>query len=195
MINVLFIDNFDSFTFNLVDEFQRKGCNVIVYRNNVSLTKIKKVVIEKKIELIVISPGGYVPKQVPICKEIILSYYKIIPIFGVCLGHECVVDAFGGKIARAPLTVHGKSSKITHDNKTIFKDLENPMLGGRYHSQIGINIPDCLEITAKTDELIMGVRHKNYFVESVMFHPESVLTPQGSLLINNLIEKVKNYVK
>ncbi|MBU0757522.1 MAG: aminodeoxychorismate/anthranilate synthase component II [Nanoarchaeota archaeon] len=191
MLNVLFIDNFDSFTFNLVDEFEKIGCNVIVYRNNTSLDKIRDIVTAQNIRLIVISPGGYVPKEVPVCKEIIRKYHQTIPIFGVCLGHECIIEALGGKIENAPLPVHGKNSKITHDNKTIFKNIINPFYGGRYHSQIGKIIPDCLEVSAKTENIVMAVRHKKYFVEGVQFHPESILTPQGSLIIKNLVEQVK----
>jgi anthranilate synthase/aminodeoxychorismate synthase-like glutamine amidotransferase len=190
-LNVLFIDNFDSFTFNLVEEFEKLKCKVIVYRNNTSLKKIKKIIKKKNIQLIVISPGGYVPKQVPICKEIILEFYKKIPIFGVCLGHECIIEAFGGDIKKALKPVHGKSTKIVHDNKTIFSRLINPLYAGRYHSQIGNKIPECLEISAKADDIAMAVRHKKYFVEGVQFHPESILTPQGSLMIQNLIKRIK----
>ena len=191
-LNVLFIDNFDSFTFNLVDEFEKKDCSVIVYRNNTDFSKMKKVIDEKNIHLIVISPGGYVPKEVPLCSEIILQFHKKIPIFGVCLGHECIIEAFGGRIDRAENIMHGKSSEITHDKKTIYKDIETPMFGGRYHSQAGYDIPDILEITAKSDDgAVMGVRHRDFLVEGVQFHPESILTPYGSLIIQNLIDLVK----
>ncbi len=191
-MNVLFIDNFDSFTFNLVDEFEKRNCNVITYRYNVGFKVIKKTIKKNNFNLIVISPGGFIPKQVPLCKEIILNYYKKVPIFGVCLGYECIVEAFGGKIVRAPVPMHGKSSRILHDSKSIFQNIQNPTLGGRYHSQIGTKIPDCFEISAKTDDnLVMGLRHKKYFVEGVLFHPESILTPQGGILIQNLINKVR----
>ena len=190
-MNILFIDNFDSFTFNLVDEFEKRNCTVITFRNNIEFDKIKKAIKNNNFELIVISPGGFVPKQVPLCKEVILNYYKEIPIFGVCLGYQCIVEAFGDKIIRAPSPVHGKSSKIMHDNKSIFQFIPNPTLGGRYHSQMGASIPDCFEITAKTDDGIeMAVRHKKYPVEGVLFHPESILTPLGGVLIQNLINKV-----
>ncbi len=191
-LNVLFIDNFDSFTFNLVDEFEKKGCCVIVYRNNTDIENIRKIIDEKKIDLIVISPGGYVPKEVPLCSETILEFHKKIPIFGVCLGHECIIEAFGGRIGRAEKIMHGKSSEIAHDKKTIYKDIETPMFAARYHSQAGYDIPEILEISAKTKEgMVMGVRHKKYLIEGVQFHPESILTPYGSLIIQNLINLVK----
>jgi anthranilate synthase/aminodeoxychorismate synthase-like glutamine amidotransferase len=190
-INVLLIDNFDSFTFNLADEFERQGCEIVVYRNNFTIELVREVVKSKPIGLIVISPGGYVPSEVPLCSQIIKEFYKTIPIFGVCLGHECIIEFFGGKILRAPLPVHGKSSLMQHDGKTIYVNIENPMFGGRYHSQAGFDIPDELEISAKTKEgIVMGVRHKEFFVEGVQFHPESILTPQGSLIIRNLLRKV-----
>ena len=191
-LNILFIDNFDSFTFNLVDEFEKNDCNVIVYSNNVKIDTIKKIVNDEKIDLIVISPGGYVPKEVPICKEVVLEFYDKIPIFGICLGHECIVEAFGGKIDRAPIPIHGKHSKIYHDGKTIYEKIFNPMLGGRYHSQVGYDIPESLEISSKTkDGIVMGVRHIDYFVEGVQFHPESILTPEGGILIQNIIKMVR----
>ncbi len=143
-LSVLVIDNFDSFTFNLVDEFQRKGCHVITYRNNTPIEKIREAIKKENIGLIVISPGGFVPREVPLCKNLIAEFHREIPIFGVCLGYECIVEAFGGKIGKAPAPVHGKSSKILHDTRTIFSGLDNPMMGGRYHSQMAVAIPGCL---------------------------------------------------
>ncbi|MBD3203334.1 aminodeoxychorismate/anthranilate synthase component II [Candidatus Woesearchaeota archaeon] len=191
MTKILFIDNFDSFTFNLVDEFEKRDCEVLVYRNNISFQMINQIIVSG-INLIIISPGGFIPKEVPLCKKIIRAYCKKIPIFGICLGHQCIIEAFEGKIGRTAKPIHGKSSKILHDNKTIFENIENPFGAGRYHSQTGIKIPECLEISAKTpDGIVMGVRHKKYFVEGVQFHPESVLTPLGGKMIENLISKVK----
>ena len=196
MVNVLFIDNFDSFTYNLVDEFEKMDCRVVVYRNNTSMKTIRRVIDREHIHLIVISPGGYVPKEVPLCNNIIKEFCSKLPIFGVCLGHECIIEVFGGKIGKTPVPMHGKSSSITHDGRSIYNNIENPLLGGRYHSQAGYDIPEDLEITAKTNEgVIMGVRHKKYFVEGVQFHPESILTPQGSQIIQNLIKEVKQRIK
>ncbi|MFH1589533.1 MAG: aminodeoxychorismate/anthranilate synthase component II [archaeon] len=190
-MNILFIDNFDSFTYNLVDEFEKRDCNVIVFRNDISMEMIGKTIQKIKPKLIVISPGPSTPKKAGISMDIIKKYYQTIPIFGVCLGHQCIIESFGGKVARAPEIVHGKPSRISHDNKAIYKNLENPFQAGRYHSLTGIKIPFQLRITATADNIIMGVRHKKYPVEGVQFHPESILTPIGGKIIENLINLVK----
>jgi len=188
-MNVLFIDNFDSFTFNLVDEFAKRDCKVLVYRNNAPMEKIHSVVKEFLPRLIVISPGPGSPKEAGICIELIKEYKGVLPIFGVCLGHQCIVEAFGGVVGKANETVHGKPSKIMHDGKTIFTGLENPFQAGRYHSLAGKKIPSCLQVTAHSkDEKVMAVRHKKYFIEGVQFHPESILTACGGKIIENLIK-------
>ena len=191
-MKVLFIDNFDSFTYNLVDEFEKRGCEVLVYRNNVDMKMVDEVMRKFKPGLIVISPGPGTPKQAGISNEIIQQYHQKIPIFGVCLGHQCIIEAFGGRVDRAPEIIHGKPSKINHDNLGIFKDLENPFQAGRYHSLIGYDIPYCLEISARTvdKELVMAVKHKEFPVFGVQFHPESILTPVGGLIIENIIKMV-----
>ena len=187
-MNVLFIDNFDSFTFNLVDEFAKRNCKVLVYRNNAPLEKIHSVVKEFLPRLIVISPGPGSPREAGICIELIKKYKGVLPIFGVCLGHQCIIEAFGGVVGQANETVHGKPSKIMHDGKGIFAGLENPFQAGRYHSLAGKKIPACLQVTAHSvDEKVMGVRHKKYFIEGVQFHPESILTACGGKIIENLI--------
>lgn len=192
-MNVLFIDNFDSFTYNLVDEFQKRNCEVLVYRNNIDIKIIEQSIKKFKPDLIVISPGPGTPKQAGISKEIIGRYHESIPIFGVCLGHQCIIEVFGGRIDKAVETVHGKPSKIAHDNSGIFRDIENPFQAGRYHSLIGYDIPYCLEISARTVErdLIMAVRHKEFPVIGVQFHPESILTPVGGQIIENLIKNAR----
>ncbi len=188
-MKVLFIDNFDSFTYNLVDEFEKRDCEVLVYRNNVDMDIIEQVIQKFKPSLIVISPGPRTPKKAGISKEIIQKYHEKIPIFGVCLGHQCIIEAFGGRIDKAVETIHGKPSKITHDNQGIFKGLENPFQAGRYHSLVGYDIPYHLEISARSIErdIVMAVRHKEFPVIGVQFHPESILTPVGGLIIENLI--------
>jgi len=192
-MNVLFIDNFDSFTYNLVDEFEKRGCKCIVYRNNVPLEKIGQVVKEFRPKLVIISPGPSSPKEAGICIELIKKYKGVLPIFGVCLGHQCIIEAFGGVVARANQTAHGKPSSISHDGKGVFKGLENPFQAGRYHSLAGKKIPKCLEVTASSeDEKVMAVRHKSLFVEGVQFHPESILTSLGGKIIENLIEACKS---
>jgi len=191
-MNVLMIDNFDSFTFNLVDEFEKRNCKVFVYRNNINLDNFKKIVEEIKPKLIVISPGPSTPKDAGISIDVIKNYSGRIPVFGVCLGHQAIIEAFGGVVGKAPEVFHGKPSKINHDNKNIYRNLSNPMQVARYHSLCGLKIPDELEVTSRTNNgIVMGVRHKKFFVEGVQFHPESILTPDGGLMIENLLEELK----
>lgn len=186
------IDNFDSFTHNLVDEFEKRKCNVFVYRNNIGIENFKKIAKKIKPKLIVISPGPGTPKDAGISIDVIKNYAGKIPIFGVCLGHQCIIESFGGIVDRCKEVLHGKPSKVKHGNKTIYKTLENPFQVGRYHSLAGLKIPDELEVTARTDNnIVMGVRHKKHFIEGVQFHPESILTPTGGLIIENLLSMIK----
>ncbi len=188
-MNILFIDNFDSFTYNLVDEFEKRGCKCLVYRNNVPMAKVNEVVKKFRSALIVISPGPGSPKEAGICIDLVKRYKGKLPIFGVCLGHQCIIEAFGGLVGRANNIVHGKPSSIKHDGKGVFSGMENPFQAGRYHSLAGKKIPDCLEVTASSeDEPVMAVRHKRYFIEGVQFHPESILTACGGQIIENLLE-------
>ncbi|HIH21484.1 MAG: anthranilate synthase component II [archaeon GW2011_AR21] len=193
-MNVLFIDNFDSFTYNLVDEFGKRGCKVTVYRNNTPMKIIGEVVEKIKPKLVVISPGPSNPANAGICIHLIKKYFGKIPILGVCLGHQCIIEAFGGVVAGAKQIVHGKSCKIKHDGKTIFEGLENPFLAGRYHSLAGRKIPECLEVSAASpDGEVMAVRHKTEkFVEGVQFHPESIMTTLGGKIIENVIKLCKD---
>ncbi|MEK6934148.1 MAG: aminodeoxychorismate/anthranilate synthase component II [Nanoarchaeota archaeon] len=190
MIDILFIDNFDSFTYNLVDEFEKKDCRVEVYRNNTSMNKIEELVSSRKPNLIVISPGPSSPGEAGNSIKIINEYSGRTPIFGVCLGHQAIVEAFGGVVDRAPEAIHGKSCPIAHDGRSIFKGLENPLRVGRYHSLIATRLPESLIETANYQSLNMAVRHREYFVEGVQFHPESILTPSGGLMIDNLLDKI-----
>jgi len=189
-MNVLFIDNFDSFTYNLVDEFEKRNCNVMVYRNNTDLKVIDKVIKDFKPALIVISPGPSTPSKAGICNDLIKNYYEKIPIFGVCLGHQCIIEALGGVVQKCIETIHGKPSMIQHDGKGIFLGIENPFQVGRYHSLEGFKIPLELEVSAKTADkgIVMAIRHKSYKVIGVQFHPESILTPVGGKLIENIIK-------
>jgi len=191
-MNVMMIDNFDSFTYNLVDEFEKRNCRVLVYRNNMGMETFRKLASKLKPKLIVISPGPSAPKDAGISVGVIKEYSGKIPIFGVCLGHQCIIEAFNGVVGRAPEVYHGKPSRVTHDSQTIYKNLENPMQVGRYHSLAGIRIPEELSVTAKTDTgIVMGVRHKKFPVEGVQFHPESILTPSGGLIIENLLRQIR----
>jgi len=190
---VLFIDNFDSFTYNLVDEFEKRGARVRVYRNTLALEELEDVVASESPRLLVISPGPSTPARAGICIEAVRVLAGRVPIFGVCLGHQVIVEAYGGRVDRAPLPVHGKASSITHDGKGLFAGLASPMAVGRYHSLVGVEIPPVLEVSARTDELVMGLRHRDLPVEGVQFHPESILTPAGGGLVENAMAWAQNW--
>ena len=189
-MNVLFIDNFDSFVYNLVDEFEKRGCEVLVYRNNTHMNILDKAIKEFKPKIIVISPGPSAPSQAGNCIQLIRQYYGKIAIFGVCLGFQCIIEAFDGKVGRCSETVHGKPSRIKHDNDGIFNGLENPFQAGRYHSLTALDVPYSLEVSARTSDknIVMAVRHKESNVIGVQFHPESILTPIGGKIIENVIK-------
>lgn len=183
--NVLVIDNFDSFTFNLVDYFEQLGCDLKTFRNTIAVEEITKI----DPDLIVISPGPSVPKNAGNLMAIIKAYYKKYPMFGVCLGHEALIEFFMGSL-KFVAPVHGMASPISHDGKGIFKGLDKDFMAGRYHSLVGDKIPKCLQISATHKDLVMAVRHKTLPIEGVQFHPESVLTLKrnnGFNLIKNLI--------
>ncbi|MDP2691241.1 MAG: aminodeoxychorismate/anthranilate synthase component II [bacterium] len=182
---ILVIDNFDSFTFNLVDYIEQQGCDVSVYRNDVDPSVITTV----DPDLIVISPGPSVPKNAGNLMKMIELTHDKYPIFGVCLGHEALIEYFGGSLKFVD-PVHGKSSPIHHDGKTIFSGLDQDFLAGRYHSLVADQVPDCFEISARYDDLVMAIRHTSLPIEGVQFHPESVLTMKGQngmKLISNSI--------
>ena len=182
----LFIDNFDSFTYNLVDEFGKRNCPTKVYRADTPLEQLKEVAAEFSPDLLVLSPGPGTPAKAGVTLEA-LDYFKgKLPIFGVCLGHQAIVEYFGGKVGHAPEVMHGKSSRITHTGKGVFQGLENPLHAGRYHSLCAMTLPDCLEQTASFEGIVMGVQHKDLEIHGVQFHPESVLTPTGGKVIENI---------
>jgi anthranilate synthase/aminodeoxychorismate synthase-like glutamine amidotransferase len=185
---LLVIDNYDSFTYNLVQYFQELGEEVHVYRNDaITLDQIKNLQPAR----IVISPGPCTPNEAGVSVSVIKRFAGEIPLLGVCLGHQSIGQAFGGKIIRAKKVMHGKTSMIRHDGKTVFKNIPNPFEATRYHSLIieKETIPDCLEISATTDEgEIMGIRHKELLVEGIQFHPESILTKEGKNILNNFLK-------
>ena len=185
---LLMIDNYDSFTYNLVQYLGELGQDVQVYRNDeIDLHQIAQL----KPEKIVISPGPCTPNEAGISLALIKEFAGKIPLLGVCLGHQSIGQAFGGHIIKAKTLMHGKTSLIHHTSKGVFKDLPNPYTATRYHSLVieRETIPDCLEITAWTDDgEIMGVKHKTLAVEGVQFHPESVLTEHGHDLLNNFLK-------
>jgi anthranilate synthase/aminodeoxychorismate synthase-like glutamine amidotransferase len=185
---LLMIDNYDSFTYNLVQYFGELGEDVKVYRNDrITIKDIEELAPER----IVISPGPCTPKEAGISVEVIRHFAGKKPILGVCLGHQSIGAAFGGEIINAPRLMHGKTSLIYHDGRIIYEGIPNPFEATRYHSLV-INkstLPDCLYITAWTKEgEIMGVRHKEYVIEGVQFHPESILTAVGKDLLRNFLK-------
>ena len=184
---VLFIDNFDSFTYNLVDDFCKRNCEAKVYRADTELEKLKKIVEEFEPDLLVISPGPGTPDTAGVSLAAIDYFKDKLPIFGVCLGHQSIVQYFGGKIGHAPKPMHGKPSRVSHNGEGVFANTENPLQAGRYHSLVAIEMPDCLEITAEFDGIVMGVRHKELPIYGVQFHPESILTPAGGKVIENIL--------
>jgi len=187
---VLVIDNYDSFTYNLVQCLGELGAELEVYRND----KITvKEIARKKPTHIVISPGPCTPREGGVSNDVIKHFAGKVPILGVCLGHQCIAYTFGGKVVRAKRLMHGKTSMIVHDGKTIFKGLQNPFEATRYHSLIvpEDSLPDCFEVTARAQddpEEVMGIRHKEFPLEGVQFHPESFLTLEGPKLLKNFLE-------
>jgi anthranilate synthase component II len=193
-VNVVMIDNYDSFTYNLVQYFGELGANVTVVRNDqVTVDDIAALTPDK----IVISPGPCTPKEAGVSVDAISKFAGRIPILGVCLGHQSIGYAFGGNIIHAKSIMHGKTSQVYHKNEGVFKGLNNPFTATRYHSLVieQATLPDCLEITAWTQDEesnideIMGVRHKTLDIEGVQFHPESILTEHGHDLLRNFLER------
>ena len=185
---LVLIDNYDSFTYNLAQYFQVLGEEVKVIRNDA--IKVEEIAAFSP-DYLVISPGPCTPKEAGISIEAIKYYAGKLPILGVCLGHQSIVAAFGGRIVQAKTIMHGKTSDIYHDGKTIFTNLSNPFVATRYHSLVAEreSLPACLEITAWTkDEEIMSVRHKEFLIEGVQFHPESILTKEGLNLLKNFLK-------
>jgi len=188
---ILVIDNYDSFTFNLVQYLGELGEDLKVVRNDaIGLAGIEA----HAPEAIVISPGPGRPENSGIIVDAIREFSGRVPILGVCLGHQAIGAAFGGRIVPAPVLMHGKTSAVFHDGRTIFTGLENPFQGTRYHSLIvaSQDLPDCLEVSAHTaDHVIMGLRHREHAVEGVQFHPESILTDEGMKLLQNFVSRAK----
>jgi anthranilate synthase/aminodeoxychorismate synthase-like glutamine amidotransferase len=186
---LLLIDNYDSFTYNLAQYFGELGCELLVKRNDeLSLDYIAAVAPER----ICISPGPCTPREAGISKEVILRFGHQIPTLGVCLGHQCIAEAYGGNVVRAGRLMHGKSSMIRHNESLLFSDLTNPFEAGRYHSLVvdRSTLPTCLEIIAESDDgEIMALRHREFPVQGVQFHPESVLTRDGKKILTNFLAR------
>ncbi|MFB9273960.1 aminodeoxychorismate/anthranilate synthase component II [Cohnella cellulosilytica] len=186
---ILVIDNYDSFTYNLVQYLGELGEDIVVHRNDeIDLDGIAKLAPDH----ILISPGPCTPNEAGISLALLERFKGEIPILGVCLGHQSIGQAFGGEVVRADELMHGKTSEIRHDGKTIFAGLPSPFTATRYHSLIvkRETLPDCLEISAETEDgLIMGLRHKEYVVEGVQFHPESIMTDYGLKILRNFLDR------
>ena len=194
-MKILMIDNYDSFTYNIVQYFYELGADVFVKRNDeITVENIKNM---DDIEAIVISPGPCTPNEAGISVQVIKEFKGIYPIFGVCLGHQSIGAAFGAKIIKAKCLMHGKTSKIYHNEKGLFKDIPNPFEAVRYHSLVidRETLPEDIEITAwtKEDNEIMGIEHKKYPIWGVQFHPESILTEYGKKLLQNFIDLAREF--
>ena len=187
---LLMIDNYDSFTYNLVQYLGELGAEVVVKRNDaIDVARARALAPDA----IVISPGPCTPKEAGVSLAILRELSAELPILGVCLGHQCIGEAFGGRVVRAARLMHGKTSPVLHDGKTIFESIPSPFDAMRYHSLLVEwgTVPDCLEISARTQENeVMGFRHKTLRVEGVQFHPESVGTPQGKHLLENFLRGI-----
>jgi anthranilate synthase/aminodeoxychorismate synthase-like glutamine amidotransferase len=185
---LLLVDNYDSFTYNLVQAFMVLGADVLVYRNDqITVDQARAL----KPTHLCISPGPGTPYDAGVSMKMIEAFAGQLPIFGVCLGHQSLVEVFGGKVVRAPRLMHGKTSLVEHDGRTIMAGMPKPFEAGRYHSLIAQpqSMPSVLEVSARTSEgEIMGVRHREYSIEGVQFHPESVLTPQGPQLMGEFLK-------
>lgn len=190
---LLMIDNYDSFTYNVVQYFGELGADVRVYRNDeITIDEIKAL----DPDHIVISPGPCTPNEAGVSVAVLEQFAGVKPLFGICLGHQSIAQAFGGYVIRAKEVMHGKTSMIHHNNQGVFKDLPNPFEATRYHSLVidKDRLPDCLEITSWTEDAdgnideIMGVRHRDFVIEGVQYHPESILTENGHAQLKNFLE-------
>ncbi len=187
-LQIFFIDNFDSFTFNLVDEFQKRGACVQVWRNDLDPERACRMVRDLPTPcLVVFSPGPGGPREAGSCLAITKKLAGSIPLFGVCLGHQILIEALGGRVDRAEQVLHGKSSPVKHDGRGIFSGLPNPLLAGRYHSLAAVETGPDFRVSAWCDRLIMAVEHNEMPVIGLQFHPESILTPRGGSLIENVV--------
>ncbi len=185
--HLVLIDNFDSFTYNLVDQFRSLGHPVTVYRNTLPCEEIEKKIASLDRAILVLSPGPGAPADAGCMPELILKLKGKIPIIGICLGQQAITEAYGGKVENAPEIVHGKPSQMTHTGHPVFSQLENPLTVGRYHSLVATEVPPSLQIIADVDGLIMAVVNERDRVIGFQFHPESILTTQGATLLTNTI--------
>lgn len=187
-MKVLFIDNFDSFTYNIVDEFLRIGTEVLVYRNSLAMEELTQTLHRFNPDLIVLGPGPSGPDEAGICLELLRKYHQEYAILGICLGHQCIVQAFGGRIGVCREIYHGRPSMIDHYGAGLFNGLPQPLQVGRYHSLDAEECPEVLAVTAEYGDVIMAVQHRALPIAGLQFHPESILTPYGRDIIRNAVE-------
>jgi anthranilate synthase/aminodeoxychorismate synthase-like glutamine amidotransferase len=188
LLRLVFVDNFDSFTWNLVDEFARRGAAVEVWRNTVDPGHLLARALERRPSLLVLSPGPGRPADAGCSVELVRrAAGQSVPLFGVCLGHQAMVEAFGGAVGPAGEVVHGKTTRVRHQGGVLFEGVPSPFPAGRYHSLAASRLPDCLVPIAGTERVVMAVQHRTAPQFGVQFHPESILTPEGGLIIDNVI--------
>lgn len=188
MANIVFIDNFDSFTYNLVDQFRSLGHQVTIYRNSIAADAIEQAVSELDNPVILLSPGPGAPADAGSMPEIIQRFKGKVPMIGICLGHQAIVEAYGGTVAGAGEIIHGKVSMMAHDAHATYASLPSPLAIARYHSLVATSVPDSLTITAEVDGLVMSVVQEQDKVCGFQFHPESIMTTQGATLLANAID-------
>ncbi len=188
MATILFLDNFDSFTYNLVDQFRTLGHQVRIYRNDCDLELLEKNALAQPDTILALSPGPGTPAEAGNMLPLIQRLKHKVPMIGICLGHQALIEAFGGKVIHAGEVLHGKVSKIKHDEQAMFAHLNNPMPVARYHSLMGSDLPQELIVNAAYNDIVMAIRHRDLPVCGFQFHPESILTVQGSKLLEQSVQ-------
>lgn len=188
MADILLLDNVDSFTYNLVDQFRAQGHRVVIYRNRVAADIILAALEEMQNPVLVLSPGPGKPADAGCQPQVLRAVTGRYPVIGICLGHQAIIEAYGGKVSSAGTVLHGKASLLQHDNQAMFNGLPNPMKVARYHSLAAEITPAALTICATSDNIVMAVRHESHKVCGLQFHPESILTPEGAALLANTLE-------
>ncbi|MDE1242135.1 aminodeoxychorismate/anthranilate synthase component II [Vibrio aestuarianus] len=188
MANIIFIDNFDSFTYNLVDQFRSLGHSVTIYRNNIAAQNIEHAVNQLEKPVVLLSPGPGAPSEAGCMPELIQRLKGKVPMIGICLGHQAIVEAYGGTVAGAGEIIHGKVSMMAHQNHAIYQQLPSPLAIARYHSLVATQVPSSLTVTAEVDGLVMSVVQEQDKVCGFQFHPESIMTTHGATLLANAID-------
>jgi anthranilate synthase component 2 len=188
MANLVFIDNFDSFTYNLVDQFRSLGHQVTIYRNSIETQTIEATIAHLDNPVIILSPGPGAPSEAGNMPELLQRLKGKVPVIGICLGHQAIVEAYGGKVEGAGQIVHGKVSMMAHQSHPVYRSLPSPLAIARYHSLVATEVPEALDITAEVDGLVMSVVHEKDKVCGYQFHPESIMTTYGATLLANTIE-------